>query len=65
MSTFLHLNRPIVALLMDVSIDGRRTLFHFNIFPSFPVNAILTLQLPPHAGQSDQHEAGTAESKSR
>ena len=28
------------------------------------VNAILTLQLRPHAGQSDEHEAGTAESKS-
>ena len=29
------------------------------------VNLILTLQFRPHAGQSDQHEAWVAESKSR
>jgi hypothetical protein len=29
------------------------------------MNVILTLQLSPHAGQSDQHGAWVAESKSR
>ena len=33
-------------------------------FFTINVNAILTLQLRPYAGQSDQHEAGATESKS-
>ena len=33
-------------------------------FSVINVNAILTLQLPPHAVQIVQHEAGAAESKS-
>ena len=42
--------------------------FEINRTSSFSVidlNAILTLQLSPHAGQSDQHGGWAAESKSR